>query len=36
VQKEHQPNAIHCKMMQHERWAKYSATCNTMNASVKW
>ena len=29
VQKEHQPNAISCKMMEHERWAKYFATCNT-------
>jgi len=28
VQKEHQPNAIYCKMMEHERWAKYFATCN--------
>ena len=23
VQKEHQPNAIYCKMMEHEKWAKY-------------
>jgi len=30
VQKEHQPNAIYCKMMKHERWAKYFATCNTI------
>jgi len=29
VQKEHQPNAICCKMMEQERWAKYFATCNT-------
>jgi len=28
VQIEHQPNAIHCKMMEHERWAKYFATYN--------
>jgi len=28
VQKEHQPNAIHSKMMEHERRAKYFATCN--------
>jgi len=26
VQKEHQPHAISCKMMEHERWAKYFAT----------
>jgi len=30
VQKEHQPNAIYCKMVKHERWAKYFATCNTI------
>jgi len=30
VQKEHQPNVIHCKMMEHERWAKYFATCNSI------
>jgi len=30
VQKEHQPNAIHCKMMENERWAKYFAVCNTI------
>jgi len=30
VQKEHQPNAIYCRMMEHERWAKYFATCNTI------
>jgi len=29
VQKEHQPNAIHCKMIEHERWANYFVTCNT-------
>jgi len=29
VQKEYQPNAIYCKMMEHERWAKYFPTCNT-------
>jgi len=29
VQTEHKPNAIDCKMMEHERWAKYFATCNT-------
>jgi len=29
-QKEHQPNAVYCKMMEHERWAKYFATCNTI------
>jgi len=29
VQREHQPNAIHCKMMEHERWAKYFATYNS-------
>jgi len=27
--KEHQPNEVYCKMMEHERWAKYFATCNT-------
>ena len=26
VQKEHQTDAVYCKMMEHERWAKYSAT----------
>jgi len=30
VQEEHQPNAIYCKMMEHERWAKYFATSNTI------
>jgi len=30
VQKEHQPNAICPKMMEHEKWAKYFATCNTI------
>jgi len=30
VQKEHRPNAIYCKMMEHERWAKYFAICNTL------
>jgi len=30
VQKEHKPNAIHCKMMEHERYEKYFATCNTI------
>jgi len=30
VQKEYQPNAISCKMMEHERSAKYFATCNTI------
>jgi len=25
-----QPNAIYCKMMEHERWAIYCATCNTI------
>jgi len=30
VQKEHQTNAIYCKMMEHERWAKYFVTCNTI------
>jgi len=29
VQREHQPNAIHCKMMENERWAKYFATYNS-------
>ena len=28
VQKKHQPNAIYCKMTEHERWTKYFATCN--------
>jgi len=26
VRKEHQPNEIYCKMIKHERWAKYFAT----------
>jgi len=30
VQKEHQPNATYHKMMEHKRWAKYFATCNTI------
>jgi len=30
VQKEHQTNAIYCKMMEHERWAKYFAASNTI------
>jgi len=30
VQKEHQPNAVYCRMMEHERWAKYFKTCNTI------
>jgi len=30
VQKVHQPNAIHCKMMENERWAEYFATCNNI------
>ena len=30
VQKEHQPNAIYCKMMEHDRWEKYFATCDTI------
>jgi len=30
VQKEHQPNAIHCKMTENERWAKYCPNCNTI------
>jgi len=30
VQKEHQPNTIYGKMMEHDRWAKYFATCNTI------
>jgi len=30
LQKEHHPNAIYCKMMKHERWAKYFATSNTI------
>ena len=30
VQKEHQPNGIYCRMMEHERWAKYFAICNTI------
>ena len=32
VQKEHQPNAIYYKMMEHLRWAKYFATCNTIES----
>ena len=30
VQKEPQPNGIYCRMMEHERWAKYFAICNTI------
>jgi len=30
VQRKHQPNAIYCKMMGHERWAKYFAIFNTI------
>jgi len=30
VQKEHQPNAIYGKMMEHKKWAKYFAICNTI------
>jgi len=30
VQKERQPNVINCKMMEHDRWAKDFATCNTI------
>jgi len=30
VRNEHQPNAIYYKMMEHERWAKYFATCNAI------
>jgi len=35
VQKEHQPNAICCKMMEHERLAKYVATCNPIECFRK-
>jgi len=35
VQTEHKPNAIDCKMMEHERWAKYFATCNTIECFRK-
>jgi len=35
VQKEHQPNAIYCKMMKHERRTKYYATCNTIKCFSK-
>jgi len=35
VQKEHQPNAIYCKMMKHERWAKYFATFYTIESLSK-
>jgi len=34
VQKEYQTNAIHCKLMEHERWAKYFATCYTAKPGV--
>jgi len=30
VQKEHQPNAIHYKMTENKRWAKYCPNCNTI------
>jgi len=35
VQNEHQSNAIYCKMMEHERWAKYFATCNNIECFSK-
>jgi len=35
VQKEHQPNAIYCKMMEHGKWAKYFETCNTIECFSK-
>jgi len=36
MQKEHQPNATHCKMMEHDRWAKHFATCNTVKRFKNW
>jgi len=35
VQKEHQPNAVYCKMMEHETWAKYLVTFNTTEGFSK-
>jgi len=35
VQKEHEIIASCCKMMEHERWAKYFATCNTIECFNK-
>jgi len=36
VKKEHQPNAVHRKMMAHEKWTKYFATCNTTKRFKNW
>jgi len=36
VQNEHQPNAIQCKMMKHERWVKYLQLTLPLNASANW
>ena len=33
VQKEHQPNAIYCKMMEHERWQKILQLAIPLNVS---
>jgi len=33
VQNQHQPNAIYCKMMEHDRWAKYFVLAKPLNAS---
>jgi len=35
AQKEHHPIAIYCKLMEHERWAKYFETCNTIECFSK-
>ena len=36
LQKDYQPNAIYCKMMEHDRWAKYFATWNTSKSFKNW
>ena len=36
VEKEHQPNAVYCKMVEHERWAKYFGTSNTIKRFKNW
>jgi len=34
VQKEHQPNAVYCKMIEYERWAKDWQLAIPLNASA--
>jgi len=35
VRKEHQPNAIYCKMLEHERWAIHFVPCNATDCFRK-